>query len=163
MASLLNLHRWIPQRDVRKLIYRLFDRNDRIIIMYAHTGRGPVGYLLERLLIHSATSGCLERVLWAVRIRKTSGLHVNYADIGNSAAKHGHLNILQWVHSVRGGDIIETVCTTAAHYGHLDIVKWAFSVGFGYVDFRGCLRSRYTHVVEWIEEFVYLRRINSQC
>ena len=50
-------------------------------------------------------------------------LPVGLADV-LEAAKHGHLEVLQWART-NGCPWDEDTCAYAAQYGHLDVLKWA--------------------------------------
>jgi hypothetical protein len=39
MATYLNLHLWIPQKDVRKLIYKMLNSVDRAVVRVAHNSK----------------------------------------------------------------------------------------------------------------------------
>ena len=148
-VSWLNLHIWIPQRDVRKLIYGKLSQTDREMVEYAHLGIsiGPKAFK------YGVKRGYLSLLQW---IYQTFGPRYDgYDDLCGIAAKYGHLETLQWLRTlpfpymsytldtaIRGGHLnciqwlIDNGCSKsniewsyAALYGHLHVLKWAHSQG----------------------------------
>lgn len=151
----LGLDRWIPQRDVRKLVWRHLTAYEREIVRCAHNrartpqldDMGAVGYfvrngygcLIERFAAHfSQKAGTLEgwnlcEVL-ALRgdLRAIACLYgnaivgnVNAPSISAAAASGGHVDVLRWLHALRTPIFTHHVVSRAARHGHLNVVRWA--------------------------------------
>jgi hypothetical protein len=145
MGSPLNLHLLIPQKDVRKLIWRLLDPIDREMIKCAHNrNRRPYismtkcaekgyinllklgityGYSSHSICDIAARGGHLEVFKWALE----NGCHRNQWTCAE-AALGGHLELLQWARA-NGCPWNYSVCENAAQGGHLNVLKWARANG----------------------------------
>ncbi len=64
-VSWLNLHLFIPQRDVRKLIYRLLSKADRILVSIAHMSTIPFQHE-ARITKECAKYGYIDLLKWAL-------------------------------------------------------------------------------------------------
>jgi len=69
-------------------------------------------------------------------LRGVDGAH-DMARVCDAAAKHGHLQLLQWLHAHRF-PCGSSVCTSAASGGHLNVLQWARS--------KGCKLNRWTFI-----------------
>jgi len=173
-VSWLGLHRWIPQRDVRKLIYRMCTIHERLVVEHAHgvKHRAP----RASFLYHAACHGYLDLIKWAQCAGRMIGV-----DFGEQAAAHGHLHvlkhaiatrvtlktnhfvqyaaavggrlhILQWLHSEK----VPLACslgTWAAGHGHLHVLQWVVEVVGCAISSSAIVdasRNGHRHVLEWI-------------
>jgi len=146
-VSWLNLHRWIPQRDVRKLIYRLLGPYERMIVKYAHLSKyvDTGEFIIEQLPYYSASYGYLNLLKWSIEQNK----YVHYENVCFYASRRGHLDLVQWVVAVTGYHW-PNVFVTAAQNGHVHILEWWKKSGYK-IDKSVCLGSGYSRVVEWIK------------
>lgn len=142
-ASWLNLHEWIPQRDVRKLVYGYLNAHDLLLVERAHgVKKTPITFSFMK---HVVGCGYLEIVKWA-----TDDGYYFGARLSAHAAKCGQLYVLQMLRE-RGCYVDATTCANAARYGHLDVLKFARLHGCPW-DQRTLLyakRKGHQHVVEW--------------
>ncbi len=127
-VSWLNLHEWIQQRDIRKLIYRLLDSVDWQIVQYAHTGKGIE---TDLFIEECAVRGHFELVKWGV----AQSYQMIDVRMCHCAVQGGNLKIIQWLQT--NGHTIEcslSLCEIAAGYGQLEVLKWLLlgSLGMPY-------------------------------
>ena len=88
-VSWLNLHLFIPIKDVRKLIYSMLTEHDRLVVQEAH-GIDRKNLLSETFSEYCASGGYLELLQWA---RKNGcPWHEHTCSI---AARSGHLDVLK--------------------------------------------------------------------
>jgi hypothetical protein len=119
VVSWLNLHLYIPQRDVRKIIYSMLNKGDRIAVQFAHTNTmtSPQSYDFAN---HCAKYGYIELFEWA----RENGCGPIYGMTGIIAARHGRLEVLQWLTSIGKPYSDIPVTANAAENGHLHVLKW---------------------------------------
>lgn len=169
-VSWLHLHLWIPQKDVRKLIYALLDAADRVMVECAHNRTRAPTLSIETTVI-CAARGYLNLLQLIPEYDLYGTTYIcEYAALG------GHLDIIDWArarecrmdentcaYAARGGhlDVIEhvrskyscpwDVFTTAeaARNGHLEILEYAVVNGCP-IDKDFCLRYNHVHIREWI-------------
>jgi hypothetical protein len=117
----LDLDRFIPQRDVRKLIWRHLTQQDRELIRCAHNPqRSPLLHL--SMIDHCAEMGYLSLIPWAF----SHGCGWGTSTYRN-AAKCGHVHVLEWLlenHCPRSGECVSEV---GAFFGHSNVVQWAWT------------------------------------
>ena len=122
-VSWLNLHLWIPQRDVRKLIYRLLDSFDRVVVRYAHTGSLPDDtYVFQAFPYRCAKFGYVESIEWYCLTAK----FISYDNICFYASERGYLNVIRWVLTTTKR-IWPKTFKVAAQNGHLHILEWVIA------------------------------------
>ena len=166
-VSWLNLHQWIPQRDIRKLIYRLLDSVDWQIVQFAHTGKG---LKTDRFMGDCAWRGYFDLIKWGL----TQKLKID-SRVSHRAAKSGNLEILQWLED--GGHNTKCLCAISATYGQLKVLKWCrrnhypwdhwtclYAAKYGHLSVlqwafeNGCtmypsirLITKHQHIIDWID------------
>lgn len=116
---MLNLRTFIPQKDVRKLIFSYLNKLDVKMIFAAHNKEKEK--LLEdddNLCDECAEYGYTELMLWAYEL----GSDWSKTTMEKAAAR-GHLQTMQ-VLAARGCDFDEKAMSYAARGGHGKVVKW---------------------------------------
>jgi hypothetical protein len=174
-VSWLNLHLWIPQKDVRKLIYSLLDSVDWKMVASAHNSTLRV-WLNEAEMQICAFRGYLS--LFQLAFPWISGPEYIY----EYAALGGHLNIIKWAKWRRIGEMDSNTCTNAVRGGHFDLLKhvrtqygcewdvftsaaaaesgqleifkWLIEEGCPY-DMNWCKRSKHKCIVDYIGSYNY--------
>ncbi len=76
----------------------------------------------------------------------------------NNAAKHGHLNLVQWLHENRREGCTDWAVVIAAQNGHLEVVQWLYANMRGWS--KGCTNRAMNcaaangqlHMVKWLHE-----------
>jgi len=144
-VSWLNLHQWIPQRDIRKMIYKLLDWNDRRIVEYAHTNKLSLLNNIHQL--DCAQHGYLSMLQWMY-----CDLHfpINEA-VYIFAAQYGHLNVIKWARSIKcPWDQWTTLF--AARYGHLELLDWLYENGcpLGPSICDSAAIGGHLHIMKWL-------------
>ena len=116
----------IPQRDVRKLIWKFLLSYDRIIIRMAHNSNyQPV--LTETFSSYCAENGYLDLLKWGRT--NVSPVPWDYRTAW-SAAFNGHLKLLEWVMEGNGCqqvlDVheITAILEASAQSGHLQVLQY---------------------------------------
>jgi hypothetical protein len=120
--SILNLRRWIPQKDVIKLILMYLNKVDWKLVWAAHNKKYEK-YL--ELHFHfwdlCAFYGYLDLIKWGVQTGKAkiSAAFFDYA------AQSGHLKILEWglCQNLTYWPDYRTIFIAIGH-GHTEFVKW---------------------------------------
>jgi len=79
-------------------------------------------------IAHVAAKGDLDHVKWLVE-RGYSPIEC----IASKAARHGHLHILEWLHSIGKLSEISTnfICRKAARGGYMEVIEWLMQHGQG--------------------------------
>ncbi len=124
-VSWLNLHVWIPQRDVRKLIYAKLTYYDMYVVQHAHLSTvTQMKHNPNAFTTYCAEHGYLTLLKWAI----ATGFKLRKGWDGATAVRSGHLPVLRWLHE-QSYTFDGYTCYAAAHYGHLEILKWAKGIG----------------------------------
>lgn len=90
--NILNLKRWIPQKDVIRLILKLLTKADWKIVWAAHDKTYEKKMKKDNLFWNQcAEDGYLDLIIWGLR----DGLRFNES-LYDSAAKGGHLHLIKW-------------------------------------------------------------------
>jgi len=117
-GGILGLAHRIPQKDVRKLLWALLNGDDREVVRCAHNSRRAPALEAgheERFVAR----GHLALLKWSfASFKKAPQLRL-------LAARHGHLDVLQWLADDDGSLLSGVVCGIAARNGHVHILKWA--------------------------------------
>ena len=78
-----------------------------------------------------------------------------YDDIAEAAAEGGHLDIIDKMLELGGGNY-QAMAETAAEHGHLDIVKFIVETNPGYVELNSveerAEEGGHQHIVKWLSE-----------
>jgi hypothetical protein len=178
---LLNLGDWIPQKDVRKLIWTYLNPIDKLMVWSAHgvhTYLKHDVYWFRRQLVRY---GYLELLLWntdgennivarLVYREKPKHLHMikwivendfEHFDsifISKYAAKRGYLNILKYIHSL-GAPLNKDVHLQGTKGGHIEIVIWLKETEYNITDYFASLciavKNGHTEFLKW-----YLNQID---
>lgn len=147
-ASWLNLHEYIPQRDIRKKIYSLLGPADKFVVKCAHaTARKPKFNLA--FAVHCAGEGHVSLLQWAF-----NNNFYPSESVYEAAVMKGRLNVLQWIDTLPYRKLLVSVCDLAAYYGHLHIVQWAYLSG-GFPRINACViaaEQGHLHVLKWLRE-----------
>jgi hypothetical protein len=155
-VSWLNLHLYIPQRDVRKIIYSMLNKGDRIVVQFAHSSVMS-SFQSYNLNIHCAQYGYVDLIKWA---RSKGCTSIYNETTGRIAATYGRLEILQWITSI--GELFDanSVTTHAAIGGHLHILKWLHTHKFLQDENQICYyaaKGGHLHVIEWSSEHCHMK------
>lgn len=148
-VSLLNLAHFIPQKDVRKLIWwKYLDAFDRKIVWIAHTLNKKRFARDQRDIAEKcAENGYLNLLMWAV---DDESFVFDEDDDGlcSAAARGGHLNILKWLRKNRY-DWSFWVSWEAAVKGHLEILKWLIENGCDFIK-KDLLDTQHKLIIDWV-------------
>jgi hypothetical protein len=128
-SSPLGLHRWIPQRDVRRLIWRHLSTTDQAMVWLAHVPHCAIQHV-ERHIYACIHLGHVARLAWLYQHRRKSVriildneplLAMRWAAVG------GHVDAMQWVHEHLEGvsstwwdSVTQVIC----EHGHVDAMQW---------------------------------------
>ena len=146
--GLLNLELWIPQKDVRKLIFGLLDRLDGEMVMRAH---GSTRLNLRRcnwVCLEASKHGYLSLLEWLEHI----GTPLSQACI-DFAIIRGHLETFCWLQSKNIGNTLRAM-TLAITNGHIHIVQYLISCGY-HVQFSGlslAIQRGHLKMVRWLHD-----------
>lgn len=144
-AGVLNLHHWIPQKDIVKFILKKLDPEDWEIVWVAHNSKNKSLIPSKRAFAHRcARKGYFELLKWAIE----NGCPYNYVTCAK-AAGGGHLEILKWLRE-NGCPWTEHACTAAAEGGHLDILKWLIENGCPWDPKYIAMRCTHAHITNWV-------------
>jgi hypothetical protein len=145
-ASLLNLHLYVPWRDVRRMIYACMSVVDKKMIRMAHDHRKEQRVVEDKdLCWQIAWEGRLELLVWA----REKGCSWN-AETCHRAAWAGHLRILTWARA-NGCPWDERTCCDAAFAGHFEVLRWARENGCPW-DVWTCVfatSNGYLNILQW--------------
>jgi len=114
----LDMDRFIPQRDVRKLIWAHLTPHDREVVRRAHNTtreRAPLG---PEFMEHCAARGYLALMEWALLLTSTREESACFA-----AALHGQLDALRWLRTRDFPWSTNTPCAAASR-GHIHVLAW---------------------------------------
>lgn len=124
--GILGLAERIPQRDVRKLIWRHLTPYDREVVRCAHNARHtPMGWSFavgawQKACDYWSARGNVSLLEWAY----THGIDkYAFANASLYAADRGHLPVLEWLHEKALSFQLWTSCF-AAKYGYIHILEW---------------------------------------
>lgn len=125
----LHSHLFIPQKDVRRLLLSWLNASDMEMVACAHNShRVPV--VSERFLSVCARNGYWSLLRWShgsllIGDSGHATVKTHFTDrVCSSAARGGHLEVLQWLRSI-GCPWDSYTCSSAANGGHLDVLTWA--------------------------------------
>jgi hypothetical protein len=166
----LNLGDWIPQKDVRKLIWNKLTRLDKLMVWAAHGVNKYMQICPHIVFLDCIEFGYLDLLLWHISeeaasiliVRCSNHLHMikwviqnmpNNFDsviVSERTADDGHLEILQYLHDNKF-EIHSDICSIAAASGHLDVLKWGYENKYE-LDFIKCLckTKNDSEVNEWL-------------
>jgi hypothetical protein len=155
-VSFLNLHKHIPQKDLRTHFYRTYlNTHDMAVVKCAHKWNHPFkfenlahyvqhGYLDVMRFIHEKGvlgtvpywHSLLHRAIAAGQLPMSKWLFIHLTAIHDShyawffaaAAMHGHVSCLEWLVSLapRNGIALLQARHTAIEYSQLGILDWFF-------------------------------------
>lgn len=154
----LRMERFIPIRDVRKMIWRHLNKWDREMILYAHNSSKRFEYSRD-ILAHFFVNGCLNVVKWMrehyvgrrralfeydcsiyVRNAILNGhpkmFHLAVQRFGvvpcqdhlNAFAKVGRLDMLIWFQKHHRSLFGGSTLSYAMEGGHLDVIQWILNI-----------------------------------
>lgn len=117
----LRLDRFIPIRDVRKLIWRHLTPADREVVRRAHNSLHNLD--CRALVIHCCANGHLALLQWAYSPAAASKEML-------IAAGHGaHIAILRWLYDVGAWSKGGKICSAAAANGHTNVLDYVDKEG----------------------------------
>jgi hypothetical protein len=121
-GGILGLARWIPQRDVRKLIWAHLNGDDREVVRCAHNSRRVPRFPQECRSYNErfVVRGHLALLQWSLRSVYSA------PELCYVAVWHGHLEIVKWLTNQRRV-WSSRMLYLAVEKGHLHILKWAIS------------------------------------
>jgi hypothetical protein len=120
----LRLERFLPIRDVRKLVWRHLNEHDREVVRCAHNSRrmphlksGGGGFA-----VHCAKRGHVELLNWAFG---TGVIDYSSDWIIEAAVKEGQIRVLERLQAI-GASMTNDVryCSWAAEAGRLEALQW---------------------------------------
>jgi hypothetical protein len=150
-VSWLNLHHWIPQRDVRKLIYKKLDFLDRFMTEWAHSGhRSLFGICFAEAC---AKRGYLQLLQWA---RNNKYSYYQDRNMCLYAGEHGHLHVMEWLRTPEGGnwswDCVDWILLPRK--GHLHVLKALHANGINFTTEHTCMLAAafggHLEVLQWL-------------
>lgn len=169
-VSWFNLHVWIPQKDIRKLIYAKLDYDDRTVVECAHNLHKEPTLNFAFSSFHCAHNGYINLLKWAIvkdcpidkftfafaalgrQLEMLKYLHVIEcpcdARTCNFAAENGDLHMLQCLRNWNCPWNEET-CRNAAKNGHLSVLKWLLENGCP-MNIEDCVNTKYENVRTWL-------------
>ena len=123
-VSPLNLHRVIPVRDVRKLIWKYIGSQDRQVVQVTQNSNKKPNLELS-FSYYCVKNGHLSLLKWARENGSVgiSGCYWNEWTCAGAAA-YGHLEVLKWARE-NGCDWNSDTCSFAAWNDHLEVLQWA--------------------------------------
>lgn len=155
----LKLDRFIPIRDVRKLVWRYLNEYDRFVVKCTHVilkhysigGSIFRGSGLDKFDYYCVEFGYISLLEWIVQHQ----YHIGRWTF-NAAAIYGRLAICQWMYqgNMLHPDLGETAYFAAMH-GQLRILQWVHSVGgriFQYDVVRAARENGHVDVLKWLDE-----------
>ena len=151
--GLLNLELWIPQKDVRKLIFGLLDRLDREMVMRAH-GSTRINLQQDDWACAAASRyGYLSLLKWL----EHNGTPLSQACI-DLAIIGGHLETFCWLQSEYVGCTVRAM-QNAIGNGHIHIVQYLISCGCRYYSgFDLAIQRGHLKMVRWLyDEKIFSR------
>lgn len=153
----LNLGDWIPQKDVRKIIWNKLNRLDKLMVWSAHgvhtymkRDLNPYvrecvqhGYLdltlffltekkhaVKHFILDGAYYGHLHMIEW-ILVNFPEEFHSHSIDISRNAASGGHVKILEFVEK-QGKPLCKYLCSIAARSNHTNVIKWGIERGYDF-------------------------------
>lgn len=153
--SLLDLARFIPQRDVRRLVWQHCTAEDVELVWCAQNRRRPLPAFDAETLIAYARAGHTALLEWALAEREQLGANQLPDWIAETmmeaAARHGHMGVIQWLEAaIAPATNIARCLQKAARGGHLNIIEYLYT-GV-YIRSMVCAyaaRGGHTCVMEW--------------
>lgn len=116
----LRLERWIPQRDVRRLIWRHLLLIDREMIRRAHNSTHYLGYLSGTCVLELCQKGHLRLIQWLV----TEGRMTWKEEYTAEAIRYGHAKILYWHLRVDPKPHYYPIVSGIASTNRTDLMEW---------------------------------------
>lgn len=121
----LHLDRYIPQRDVRKLVWRYLSAADRMAVAFAHGCYKPS---------LDATTSCADegRVdLLQMECERGCTLAYKYARVYVQASRSGSVEVLDFIEQGRNlVEELDTIAMCASARGHINVIQWAQKRGY---------------------------------
>jgi hypothetical protein len=152
-VSWFNLHHWIDDKNVRKLVYKKLTTTERLMVERAH-GIKNIGNNSMLLVDYCSAHGFLSLLQHVVNNYDSWNTYKggsSFYNMSNNAAKYGHLNILKWMNSC-GYSMDSTYCAYAAVNGHLHILQWHHEQQ-GYWDDTMCFNAAlggHLGILQWL-------------
>lgn len=113
----LDLDRFIPIRDVRKLMWRYLTALDRELVRCAHAGG-------RRLVMNQERSELCALYGYLKLAKQSFDFQFGYRTIC-AAAAGGHVPFIRWLQQAGCSDVrAECVAIAAAANGHVHVLKW---------------------------------------
>jgi hypothetical protein len=147
----LHLERYIPIRDVRRLVWQYLESGDREMVYRAQNSKYEV-YMEDDIVDECEHGGYVERMKWML----SHAFIYNWkweTSMCSNAAEAGQLAYLQWARA-QGCPWSEFTCSMAAKGGHLHILEWLCDNGcplgplaLGFAAFSG-----HVHVAQWLHD-----------
>lgn len=149
----------IEQMFERKEIYlmsRVFELG--CIKLLDELKKDGVKLQIQTYVVAAATCGQLETLKWLSKTFPTS----NWTEGPTSAARNGHLKILEWLvkqdldhEGTLEKNCFASVCNSAASGGHLEILKWAVGLvpplPFDRSTCEAAAKGGHIEILEWME------------
>ena len=123
MNDPLQLCRWIPQRDIRNLLYSYLTNHEQLVLCAVCKPLSIQTRLTVTFSRYCAQHNYLLLLKWACG----NGCPWDLWTCAY-AAEGGHLEVLQWARA-NGCPWNELTCSYAASNGHLEVLQWARANG----------------------------------
>ena len=147
-VSWLNLHRWIPQKDVRKLIYGYLTDMDRILVEFAHLSNLKI-LPFRRLTKHCARYGYLDLLKWTMDVEKVKHF---YFSASKKAVKHNQIEIVNYM-ILNEPNLQKIMCRQCAWVGNLEMLKLIWVDGSDTAQVaKNAAYGKQIHVLDWLEQ-----------
>lgn len=154
IVSWLNLHIYIPVRDVRKIIYGKLTEFDRWMVEAAHNAKTLLRHyaLISECVYH----GTLNQLKWLVE-NEWGGIDVGTCRV---AALYGRLDMLEWCVGILGSRVwhLRDITLNAVIGGHLHVLQCAEKHVENKQDtrlFSLAVEDGHLHIMTWLRENNY--------
>lgn len=117
----LHLNRWIPIKDVRKLIWGYLSEVDKLVVRVAHDSKTlPSEYAYSTYVSeYCALFGYLSLLKWA----RANALFISGLEVCLEAAKRGDFEMIKWLKE-QDYRCDERTSYYAARFNHFTLLKW---------------------------------------
>lgn len=98
-------------------------------IDYAMSNLGPIPWDMPSILRESVHTGARKGCISVIKFTMGKGI-CKWDDVATTAAKYGHMDIVQYIYDSDVLSTIKYIANGAATGGHMDIIDWAISHGY---------------------------------
>jgi hypothetical protein len=150
-VSILNLNRWIFQREIIRLILGKLNRVDWKMMWAAHNKKREQQLITDdKFFGECLAEGCLEVVKWLYAKNPRSMIKKAH----KCAAVGGHLHIIKWLKEREFMWYRVNLCELSALHGHLEMLKWAYNDGcsIDWYTYRAAAAYGHLEILKWLVE-----------